>query len=115
MRPASGELSAFERAILELMGSDRESLRPLVPRLQVLKREFTGAGSYTDLACPESAPDLGDGHIGIDVLINVPGVPNGMGAVLFCKAGAPKLLEIYTFGGESWNGIADGFFFSRGS
>jgi hypothetical protein len=110
MRPASGELSAFERAILELMGSARESLRSLIPHL--LKREFTGAGSYTDLACPESAPDLGDGHIGIDVLINVPGVPNGMGAVLFCKAGTPTLLEIYTFGGESWNGVADGFSFS---
>jgi hypothetical protein len=112
MRPASGELSAFERVILELMGSGRASLRPLIPHLQVLGREFTGAGSYTDLACPESAAELGDGRVGIDVLINVPGVPNGMGAVLFCKAGAPTLLEIYTFGEESWNGVADGFSFA---
>src|SRR5882724_2788956 len=112
MRPASADLSAFERAILELMGSARESLRSLIPHLQVLKREIRGAGSYTDLACPESAPELGDEHIGIDVLINMPGVPNGMGAVLFCKAGTPTLLEIYTFGGESWNGVADGFSFS---
>jgi hypothetical protein len=112
MRPAPAELSAFECAILELMGSDRESLRRLIPHIQVIKREFTGAGSYADVACPESAPDLGDAHIGVDVLISVPGVPNGMGAVLFCKAGAPTLLELYTFGGESWNGVADGFSFS---
>ena len=111
MRTVPGKLSVFERAILDLIGSGHEMLRPLIPQLQVRKREFTGAGSYTELACPESAPDLGDGHIGIDVLINVPGVPNGMGAVLFCKAGAPTLLEIYTFGGESWDGVADDFSF----
>jgi hypothetical protein len=39
----------------------------------------------------------------------MPGVPNGMGAILFCKNGAPELLEIYTNGDVLWDGVFTGF------
>jgi hypothetical protein len=39
----------------------------------------------------------------------MPGVPNGLGAVLFCEGGKPQLLEVYTHGSELWDGVHDGF------
>jgi hypothetical protein len=40
---------------------------------------------------------------------SVPGLVNGMGALLFCRSGRPKCLETYTFGGEHWDGTFVGF------
>src|SRR5262245_50013108 len=42
-------------------------------------------------------------------MIHVPGVPNGMGAVLFCSGWQPECLEIYTYGEERWDGVYNGF------
>lgn len=42
-------------------------------------------------------------------MIVMPNVENGMGAVLFCRAGRPECLEIVTFGDASWDGVFDGF------
>ena len=39
----------------------------------------------------------------------MPGVPNGMGAVLFCKGNRPHFLEVYTYGDDRWEGVYDGF------
>ena len=46
---------------------------------------------------------------GLDDLIVMPHVQNGMGAVLFCQGGQPKCLETYTFGDELWDGLFEGF------
>jgi hypothetical protein len=32
-----------------------------------------------------------------------------MGAVLFCEAGMPHCLEVYTYGNDHWEGVYDGF------
>jgi len=39
----------------------------------------------------------------------MPGVPNGMGAVLFCKGDWPRCLEVFTYGDGHWEGAYDGF------
>jgi hypothetical protein len=102
-------LTIFERAILERIASKHPSLQQLVPTLRVLKRQLTGAGSYTDLDGPAPSAIFADAHIGMEGLINMPSVENGMGAVLFFREGRPALLEIFTFGGESWSGSTTGF------
>jgi hypothetical protein len=47
--------------------------------------------------------------LGLDALIVMPNVENGMGAVLFCQGGRPECLEIVTFGDATWDGLFDGF------
>lgn len=39
----------------------------------------------------------------------MPGVPNGMGAVLFCKGDRPQFLEVFTHGDDYWESVYDGF------
>jgi len=75
----------------------------------VLSREFTGVGSFTNFACEESAADGPDLQVGLDDLIKMPGVPNGMGAVLFCKGNRPRCLEVFTYGDDLWEGVYHGF------
>jgi hypothetical protein len=74
----------------------------------VLSREFTGVGSYTNFACDESPADAPEQQIVLDGLITMPGVAHGMSAVLFCKGGRPKCLEVVTYDGH-WDGVYDGF------
>ena len=52
-------------------------------KLRVASREITGAGSYTTFATADVAPDVWRDRVGLDVLIEIPGVPNGLGAVLW--------------------------------
>jgi hypothetical protein len=111
MRPEGIEVSVFERAILERMAAHVPSLASVLPKLRVLNREFTGAGSYTALDCPVSISDSVGDPIVLRELINMPGVPDGMGAALHIKDGVPKSLEIFTFGVQSWGGVSDGFSF----
>ena len=109
MRPGQLDVNGFERALLEHMARDWPSLSPLIPHLHVLSREFTGVGSYTNFAPADGSNDLGNERIGLEGLIAMPGVPNGMGAVLFCDGGVPKVLETYTFGLDHWDGVYTGF------
>jgi hypothetical protein len=109
MRPGQIDANDFEVAILERLAIARPSLRSLIPSLHVLSREFTGVGSYTTFLCHDGSAGFGDERIGLDDLIHMPNVPNGMGAVLYCSAGAPKCLETYTFGTEPWDGVYSGF------
>ncbi len=109
MRPGQLEPNEFEVAILNLLAMDVSALGPLIAKLHVLSREYTGVGSYTNFDCAESATALGKQTIGLKAQINMPNVPSGMGAVLFCEGGKPKCLETYTFGEEPWDGIYEGF------
>ncbi|MCU7886638.1 MAG: hypothetical protein KZQ82_20815 [Candidatus Thiodiazotropha sp. (ex Lucinoma annulata)] len=92
-----------------ISGEVQSEIGPLIEKLHVLSREFTGVGSYINLDCPDSEPELGEKSIGLNALISMPNVPNGMGAVLFCENSKPKCLEIYTFGNEHWDGVYEGF------
>jgi hypothetical protein len=109
MRPGQIKPNDFELAILERLASKEPSLRGAVGQLHVLSREFTGVGSYTNFACEDSSADARDKQVGLDDLITMPGVPNGMGAVLFCKGDRPKCLEVFTYGNDHWEGVCDGF------
>jgi hypothetical protein len=109
MRPGQPDLNEFELAILLALAEKFPSLRELTPKLRVLSREFTGVGLYTKFLCNGSSPDLNNERIGLASLIDMPGVPNGLGAILFCEGGKPQLLEVYTHGSELWDGVYDGF------
>jgi hypothetical protein len=109
MRPGQLEPNDFEIAILERLAHVRPALRPLIPHLHVLSREFTGRGSFTNFAHPAKTAEARDEVVGLNDAIRMPGVPNGMGAVLFVTGGAPKCLETYTFGSEPWDGVYTGF------
>jgi len=111
MKPGQLTLNEFETAILERLASQSESLRAFLGGLRVLSREFSGAGSFTtfSIAPALGQHELGQQQLGLDALVIVPGVPNGMGAVLFCRDGCPEMLEIYTYGDDHWNGTFTGF------
>lgn len=79
-------------------------------KLQVIDREITGAGSYTTFALSDVPTDASRSHVDLNALIELPGVPNGLGAVLWLRGGVPECLEIYTFGeDDSWDGTFDGY------
>jgi len=97
---------------LERIAQDEPWLQGPFASLHVLSREFTGVGSYTNFACDE-LDSQDDPFPGLDALILVPGVPNGMGAVLHCRAKRPKCLELFTYGDDVWDGTFDGFTFEE--
>ena len=108
MRPGQLQPNDFELAILKRIMRQEPSLPPLPVQLSMLSREFTGVGSYTNFQCdqPDGAPKR---QIGLNALIRIPGVPSGLGALLFCRGDEPVCLEIYTFGDEHWDGVFEGF------
>lgn len=112
MRPGQVTPNEFELAILKHLAGKEPTIQGFVGRLRVLSRKFTGVGSFTEFACKESSPNTPD-QIGLDALIRMPGVPNGMGAVLFCQGGKPQCLEIFVYGSDHWDGIFDGFEIER--
>ena len=109
MRPGQVNTNDFEAAILERIASNDALLKPLIGKLHVLSRTYTGVGSFTNFACSETVVELGDHAFGLSSLIRMPGVPNGMGAVLFCKSGKPECLETFTYGDDHWEGVHEGF------
>lgn len=118
-RPGQVEPNEFEQAILRRISMEDElspqlrpesSARGSSPGLHVLSREFTGVGCFTNFRYDDAAAESGGRHIGLNALIVMPGVPNGMGAVLFVASlGQPKFLEVFTCGSDRWDGIFDGF------
>jgi hypothetical protein len=98
--------NAFERSILEAATRERPSLVVDVGHLRVRSRRYTGVGSYTDFVCDESGEQR---ILSLKAHIAVPGVPNGLGAVLYCRGEQPQCLETFTYGDDSWNGASEGF------
>jgi hypothetical protein len=105
--PMGGNANDLELAILGRLSVNGAPVD--TSTLTVISREITGAGSYTTFATPEPSPTEWRDHVGLDVLVEVPGVPNGLGAVLWLNDGLPLCLEIYTYGEDAWNGSFDGF------
>jgi hypothetical protein len=108
-RPGQLAPNELELAILERIAAKNPLLRPYLADLHVLSREFTGVGSYTNFRSDESSADIADQPMSLGELIVMPNVHNGMGAILFCRGGRPKCLEMYTHGNELWDGVFDGF------
>jgi hypothetical protein len=109
MQPGQIELNDLEVATLQRLALTSPSLDPLIGKIRVLSREFTGVGSYTNFQCPDTAPDLGDRKISLEALISMPNVPHGMGAILFCENGKPTCLEIFVYGDGNWDGLYEGY------
>jgi hypothetical protein len=110
MRPGQLTPTDFELTILERIATQEPSIRWSPQQLHVMSRDFTGVGSFTNFKCDESVLDAAERRIlALDAVIIMPGVPNGMGAVLFCKGHQPECLEVYTYGEDYWDGVYDGF------
>ncbi len=76
---------------------------PQPDTIEMLVRENTGAGRFVDLKAPltsiaEHACALPD-----DVTVEMDGVENGLGFMLFVEEGRLDMLELYTVAG-SWDG-----------
>src|SRR3954469_12484782 len=99
MHPTDNGLNEFETAVLQHMVQDNPWLLPVVGVLRVTSRTLTGNGSYTDFEHVAPSKGIPDGHIGLDRLISMPGIENGMGAVLFLKDGRATVLEAFVYGG----------------
>src|SRR5216683_5301913 len=109
MRPGQLEPNDFELAILARLARQKPSLGGSLERLHALSRQFTGVGSFTNFRCDESTTGTPQRHVWLEALIRMPGVPTGMGAVLFLNGDQPECLEAYTFGVELWDGLFNGF------
>jgi hypothetical protein len=108
-RPGQIELNEFEIAILERMARKSPAIQPMIEKLHVLSRKFTGVGCFIEFLCKEGDPDIHERTIHLGELISIPNVPHGMGAVLFINdGGKPRLLETFTFN-EPWDGVHEGF------
>ena len=105
-KPEQSSPNAFEVAILQAMARERPSLELDFNHLAVRRRAYTGVGSYTDFLC---APSGERKSFGLKAPITVPGVPKGMGAVLFCRGQRPECLETFTCGEHYWAGTSEGF------
>jgi hypothetical protein len=107
LRPGQVEPNGLELAILARIARDEDSRALELGAMHVLSREYTGVGCFTKCPCDEAAGPRE--HVGLGAVIRVPGVAHGLGAVLFLRGACPDELEVYTFGGERWDGVHDEF------
>ena len=107
MRPGQLEPNEFEIGLLKRFAAQDPSL--CIDSLHVLSRKFTGVGSFTQFLCQGSGESRWDRDLHLGAVISMPGVPNGLGAILFCTGRHSNLLETYTYGDEHWDGLYEGF------
>ncbi|MFO1076404.1 MAG: hypothetical protein U1E73_01615 [Planctomycetota bacterium] len=105
-------LTPLEACIVNRLAERNPSLRPALPGLLVLRRDYTGAGSYTYFM--ERPGEVARDQVVLDGYLEVAGLQHGLGAAMFLSAGKPWFLEIFTFGSISWDGTADVFVFNAG-
>ncbi|HVW24442.1 MAG TPA: hypothetical protein VHC69_03695 [Polyangiaceae bacterium] len=105
-RTEQSPLNALERAILDAMTREHPSLVVDADRLHVRSRRYTGVGSYTDFACDDSGEPR---TLRLKARITMPGLPNGMGAVLYLCGRQLQCLETFTSGDDYWDGASEGF------
>ena len=106
----SEPLNDFEKDLLAKIVLQHSSTLALsecqISSLRVSNREPTGVGCYVNFAKKGSA--LFENHnsteLGFDGEIHVPKVPSGLGALLAINAGELEYIEIFTYGGEYWDG-----------
>lgn len=108
------EPTDLERSIMALL------LRGEHPALEVLRRqwheakltsrEMSGVGSFLRISVPVSVPVvLTDRRFTLgDVVVDLPGCRDAVGAVLFVEGGVLSMLELYTFD-RPWPDDTSGF------
>lgn len=98
--------NALELALLQAIALEHPAMAVDVDRLNVRARRYTGVGSYTDFDCFESGECR---TVNLKARVVVPGVPNGIGAVAYCRGDQIQCLETFTHGDDRWNGAFEGF------
>jgi hypothetical protein len=109
MRPGLLTPNEFETAILERLAKHEPAIQESIRRLHVYSRAFTGVGSFTTFDTEKETTGSDARTVCLSSMIKMPGVANGMGAVLFLKGTMPLCLEIFTYGNDYWDGVYDGF------
>ena len=104
--PEQSQPNAFELALLQAMTRENPSLGVDLERLHVQARKYTGVGSYTDFDCDESGECR---TLNLKARVVVPAVPNGLGAVAYCRGNRVQCLETFTYGDDRWSGAFEGF------
>jgi hypothetical protein len=101
-------MNEFEISILKAVGKHYPNLLVAIDQLRVKKREFTGAGSYTDFF-PIEEPVIS--HVQILDLHGAINLPNGtmLSAHIEMNSGVPEFLEICCLTEGGWNGDYSGF------
>src|SRR5690349_12782706 len=104
----------LEKAVLEMMlekrGEPFDAVRQQLAHAAVSKREFNGAGFYTNFVVPPDAAvrrDLPSMEIS-DVGAEFPHMEHGAGFVLFIRDGVVTMLEGFTYD-EPWPEKTDEF------
>jgi hypothetical protein len=105
-------LSVAERRLVEEIlrrhGEVYHGLADQIDRLRVIDRESTVVGAYIRFSLLGAGGDETiDIELGFDGKIEIDSVPSGLGCVLLVKAGRLHYLELFTYGGETWDGNLD--------
>lgn len=100
------ELDELEKKVMEmLLRDDDPVLEVLYHQYQVCtvhKREFTGAGFFTDFSIPKVVQRVGKKSFAFgDVIADIESLKHGAGFVLFIEDGLLSMLEGYTYD-EPW-------------
>jgi len=104
----------LERSIMALLLAEEhralEVLRRQWREVKLASREMSGVGSFLAIEVPASVPVLVSSRrltLG-DVVVDLPGRKDAIGAVLFVEGGALSMLELFTFD-RPWPDDTSGF------
>ena len=110
MQSDEAKLNAFEKFILERIADQLPTLLQVIPELVVSSREFTGVGMFTNFASHHAeVSNAYDCPLALDCHISMPGVQNGLGALLFFNVHGIAFLEIFSYGNDAWAGNWEGY------
>jgi hypothetical protein len=106
-------MTDLEMAVMvKFLDGDHSTLKALRQQLascRVDKREFTGAGFYTDFVVDNSVVDQLHGDFNLDeVIAEIDGLKHGAGFVLYVRNGMLQSLEGYSYD-EPWPEKISGF------
>jgi hypothetical protein len=101
-------LNEFELALVSRLLPEIPGVVPNPRDLRVRARSFTDTSSLTIFELPNEVGYGQRGHVG-PLEIAMPGMPDGLWAVLFTVEGKPACLEISTFKDMPWDGTYAGY------
>jgi hypothetical protein len=108
LRPGQLTPNELEVALLERLLAENPDVHLDIPKMHVLSREYTGVGSFTNFISKSNLMAGARRVLPINVVVLIPGIERGLGAVMFFQHGQPDMLEIVTYD-ERWDGVYDGF------
>jgi hypothetical protein len=108
------ELTEFETAVLERIAEVnsryRAEITELVRSSEVADRGWTGAGGFITLVPNAVHFEPHNLELHADAVIQIPGLKDGLGAILFVRDGRADWLELTMFDGDGeWWGDSTGY------